>query len=353
MPRAFLRSGNPGQDVPHQRRIGLGGPRVSSMTTITRRSLVLGALAVPFAQSALAQTATGNITRIVVPFPPGGTVDPIARMVQPGLQQRLGTIIIIENKPGASGSIGAAQVAKSPPDGSNWVFVFDTHAVNPFLQNLPFDTEKDLEPVLLIGTAPNVVATHPGHPFKTFADVIAAAKAKPDSVTYGSIGSGSLGHLTMVLLSQRAGVKMVHVPYRGGGPLMNDALAGHVDLAIGSAALVTPQVSGGKLRAPCSDQRDPHPRPAGRADRDRERLPRVSNSYAWWGSFTAGARLRAIVDRFSKCAGGDTARTRHQEPHRGHADHDAARRPGRAAQVPGGPDEALGPGGQGAQHQDR
>jgi len=199
------------------------------MTTITRRSLVLGAIAVPFAQSAVGQT--GNITRIVVPFPPGGTVDPIARMVQPGLQQRLNTIIVIENKPGASGSIGAAQVAKSPPDGSNWVFVFDTHAVNPFLQNLSFDTEKDLEPVLLIGTAPNVVATHPGHPFKTFTDVIAAAKAKPDSVTYGSVGSGSLGHLTMVLLSQRAGVKMVHVPYRGGGPLMNDALAGHVDLA--------------------------------------------------------------------------------------------------------------------------
>jgi tripartite-type tricarboxylate transporter receptor subunit TctC len=121
-------------------------------------------------------------------------------------------------------------------------------AVNPFLQNLSFDTEKDLEPVLLIGTAPNLLATHPERPFKTFADVIAAAKAKPDSVAYGSVGSGSLGHLTMVLLSQRAGVKMVHVPYRGGGPLMNDALAGHVDLAIGSAALVTPQVTGGKLR---------------------------------------------------------------------------------------------------------
>ena len=192
----------------------------------------------------------------------------------------------------------AAQVAKSPPDGSNWLFVFDTHAVNPFLQSLPFDTEKDMEPVLLIGTAPNVVATHPGRPFKTFADVIAAAKAKPDSVTYGSIGSGSLGHLTMVLLAQRAGVRMVHVPYRGGGPLMNDALAGHVDLAIGSAALVTPQVSGGKLR--------------GLAQTSASRVPGLPDvptviesgfpgfeSYAWWGSFTAGGTPRAIVDRFS------------------------------------------------------
>jgi len=269
-----------------------------AMTTFTRRSLVLGAMAVPIAQSALSQPATGNITRIVVPFPPGGTVDPIARMVQPGLQQRLGTIIVIENKPGASGSIATAQVAKSPPDGSNWVFVFDTHAVNPFLQNLSFDTKKDLEPVLLIGTAPNVVATHPERPFKTFADVIAAAKAKPDSITYGSIGTGSLGHLTMVLLSQRAGVKMVHVPYRGGGPLMNDALAGHVDLAIGSAALVTPQVSGGKLR--------------GLAQTGATRVPGLPDvptviesgfpgfeSYAWWGTFTAGRTPRDIVDRFS------------------------------------------------------
>ena len=101
--------------------------------------------------------------------------------------------------------------------------------------------------------------------------MIAAAKAKPDGVTYGSIGSGSLGHLTMVLLAQRAGVKMVHVPYRGGGPLMNDALAGHVDLAIGSAALITPQVKGGKLRGHRADRRQARPRPAGRADRDRKR----------------------------------------------------------------------------------
>ncbi len=272
------------------------------MTRITRRTLMLGAVAAPFAAQPLianAQSQSGNIVKIVVPFPPGGTVDPIARMVQPGLQQKLGSTVIIENKPGASGSIGAAQVAKSPPDGSNWVFVFDTHAVNPFLQDLSFDTEKDLEPVLLIGTAPNVLATHPGRPYKTFADVIAAAKAKPDSVTYGSIGNGSLGHLTMVLLSQRAGVKMVHVPYRGGGPLMNDALAGHVDVAIGSAALITNQVTGGKLR--------------GLTQTGATRIPGLPDvpttiqdgfagfeSYAWWGSFTAGKTPRPIVDRFSK-----------------------------------------------------
>ena len=307
-------------------------------------------MAAPLAKSAFAQTAAGNITRIIVPFPPGGTVDPLARMVQPGLQQRLGTTIIIENKPGASGSLGAAQVAKSPPDGSSWLFVFDTHAVNPFLQSLPFDTEKDLEPALLIGTAPNVLATHPGRPFKTFADVIAAAKAKPDSITYGSIGNGSLGHLTMVLLGQRAGVKMVHVPYRGGGPLMNDALAGHVDLAIGSAALVTPQVKGDKLRGP--------------AQTSAARVPGLPSVPTVIESGFPGfevLRLVGLVHRRQDAAaagrslqqgvGGYAERTRHQEPCRGDADHPVARRPRRAAQIPRRPDEALGSGGEGAQHQ--
>ena len=266
------------------------------MTTLTRRTLVLGAVAAPFA--AQAQTSSSNIIKFIVPFPPGGTADPIARMAQPGLQQRLGATVIVENRPGASGSIGAAQAAKSAPDGTTLVIVFDTHAVNPFLQTLSFDTEKDLDPVLLIGTAPNIAATHPSRPFKTFSDVIAAAKEKPGTITYGSIGNGSLGHLTGVLLSQRAGVSMVHVPYRGGGPLMNDALAGHIDLAIASAALVTPQVKGGKLRA--------------LAQTGKTRIPALSDiptaiesgfagfeSYAWWGIFTPAPTPKPILERLS------------------------------------------------------
>jgi len=266
------------------------------MHSLTRRSILLGAAAMPFAAPRVSQ-AQSNVIKLIVPFPPGGTVDPIARMAQPGLQQRLGATVVIENKPGASGSIGAALAAKAPPDGKTWLFVFDTQAVNPFLQNLPFDTEKDLEPVLLIGTAPNLLATHPSRPFKTFADVIAAAKEKPDTITYGSIGSGSLGHLTMVLLAQRAGVKLVHVPYRGGGPLMNDAIAGHVDMGIGSAALVTPQIKGGKLR--------------GLLQTGKTRIPALPDiatpiesgfagfeSYAWWGVFAPGGTPKPVVERF-------------------------------------------------------
>lgn len=265
------------------------------MLTLTRRSIVLGAVAVPFA--ARAQTWPAGPIRIIVPFPAGGSVDAVARMVQPGLQKRLGATIVIENRPGASGSSGTGVVAKAPADGSSWVFVFDTHAVNPFLlASMPFDTEKELDPVLLIGTAPNLLATHPSRPFKTFADVVAAAKTRPN-ITYATIGGGSLGHLTMVLLSKRAGVELVHVPYRGGGPAMNDAVAGHVDLIIGSTALVTPHAMGGRVR------------PIMHTGKTRlASLPDVPSaidsgfagfeSYAWWGVFTAARTPKAIVDRF-------------------------------------------------------
>jgi tripartite-type tricarboxylate transporter receptor subunit TctC len=265
------------------------------MARIIRRTLVLGAAAAPFAAQAQAQTSSSNIVKFIVPFPPGGTADPIARMMQPGLQQRLGATVVVENRPGASGSIGTAAAAKSPPDGTTLVIVFDTHAVNPFLQNLSFDTEKDLDPLVFLGTAPNVLATNPARPYQTLADVIAAAKAKPDTITYGSIGNGSLGHLTMALLTERAGIKMVHVPYRGGGPLMNDSIANHIDVMIGSSALVTPQMMGGKLRGLVQTGAT---RVAGMPD-----LPTAIESgfpgfesYAWWGFLTPSHTPKPILE---------------------------------------------------------
>jgi tripartite-type tricarboxylate transporter receptor subunit TctC len=268
----------------------------------TRRSLVSAALASPLAAAlsdiAQAQTWPSGIIKIIVPFPPGGSVDPIARMAQPGLQQKLNATLVIENRPGSSGSMGTEIVAKSPPDGNTWVFCFDTHAVNPFLFDLKFDTVKDLEPVMLIGTAPNVLATHPSRPFKSFADVVAAAKEKPGSITYASIGSGSVGHLTMTLLSDRAGCKLVHVPYRGGGPAMNDAIAGHVDLIIGSAALVMPQVNA-KTIVPLLQ--------TGKARMTNlQSVPTAIESgftgfesYAWWGVFAPAGTPKPIVEKFA------------------------------------------------------
>ena len=274
------------------------------MTTITRRSLVLGTMAVPIAQSALSQPATTNSTRIVVPFPPGDTVDPIARMVQPRAAAAARTTIVIENKPGASGSIGTAQVAKSPPDGSNWVFVFDTHAVNPSLiPNLPFDTTRDLTPIMLVGTGGMALVAHTSEPYKSFRDVVAAAKAKPGSVAYGTIGAGSLGHLTMAQLGNQLGVEFNHVPYRGGGPLMNDAIGDQVPLAIGSVFLVSPYVTFGRLRAIAVTSAKPDPKLPGAEPIANQGVPGFE-VYTWWGVFgpanMPAALVKRIYDEFAK-----------------------------------------------------
>lgn len=247
---------------------------------------------------ALAQDWPTKPVKFIVPFPPGGSTDPMARMIGVKLAESLKQQFVVENKPGASGSIGAAQVAKSPADGYTFLFVFDTHAVNPSLiPNLPFDTTKDLAPVMLIGTAPMAIATGASKPYKSFDDVIRAAKAKPDTVTYGSIGNGSLGHLTMILVQQAAGVKLVHVPYKGGGPMTQDALGGQVELAIGSVAVLTPHVKGGKLRAI-----------AVTGDSRSHALPDVAtlaeqgfkgfSALAWWAIFAPAGTPKPIMDKF-------------------------------------------------------
>ncbi len=266
------------------------------MVKLTRRSIMLGAMAAPFA--ARAQSWPSGTIRLIVPFPPGGSVDAVARLAQVGLQQRLGVNVVVDNRPGASGSSGAAAVAKSPPDGNTWLVVFDHHAVIPaLLPNLTFDTEKDFDPVLLIATAPYVVAAHPSRPFKTLRELIAAAKAQPDKITYASIGTGTIGNLAMVVLGKQAGIQLVHVPYRGGAPAMNDAVAGHVDLINGSGALLTPQIRAGTIR------------PVFQMGKTRlTALPDVqtvgeagypgAEANAWWGVFAPAGTPKPIIARF-------------------------------------------------------
>jgi tripartite-type tricarboxylate transporter receptor subunit TctC len=255
------------------------------------------ALAAAVALPAAAQQWPTKPVRLVVPFPPGGSVDPLARLLGTKLGAAFGQQFIVENKPGASGSMGTAFAAKSPPDGYTFVFVFDTHAVNPTLiPKIPFDTAKDLAPVMLIGTAPMAIATNASKPYKDFGDVVKAAKAKPDTVTFGSIGNGSLGHLTMILVQQAAGVQLVHVPYKGGGPMTQDALGGQIELAIGSVAVIAPHVKGGKLRAI-----------AVTGDKRSQSMPDVPalaeqgfkgfSALAWWGIFAPAGTPKPILDK--------------------------------------------------------
>jgi tripartite-type tricarboxylate transporter receptor subunit TctC len=272
------------------------------MSGLTRRSVLLAAALAPVAAQVPASGQTpswpSGPIRIIVPFPPGGSVDAVARLAQAGLGQRLGVTVVVENRTGASGSTGTATVAKAPPDGNTWLVVFDTHAVNPsLLPNLPFDNEKDLAPVSLIATAPYVVARHPSRPYGNLGELIRAAKEKPGSISYASVGSGSIGHLALELLGKQAGITLIHVPYRGGGPALNDAVAGHVDLIIASAALLTPQIGAGAIR------------PVFQLGNSRLRalpdVPTVAESgypgaqaSSWWGFYAPGPTPKPIIERF-------------------------------------------------------
>jgi len=220
--------------------------KIRSLTPVLA---IAATLLLATAQHAQAQAwPTKQAIKLVAVFPPGGSVDQVARLLAQPLSQQIGQSIVVENKGGASGAIGTAAVAAAAPDGYTFAVVFDTHGVNPSLiPNMAFDSRKDLAPVVLIGTAPMVLATHAGSEFKTFADVVAAAKAKKGA-SYGTIGSGSLGHLAIELLGKGAGLEFQHIPYKGGGPLMNDAVAGHVPLAIGSVFLMKPHVDSKRMR---------------------------------------------------------------------------------------------------------
>lgn len=220
-------------------------------TLLSRRAAL--ALALGFTLAAAHAQATGDWPKrqpikLVAVFPPGGSVDQVARILAPVLQQQLGQNVIVENKGGASGTIGTQSVVASPPDGYTLAVVFDTHGVNPSLiPNLPYDTKKDLVPLVLVGTSAMVLATNANSEFKTFGDVVAAARARKP-VSYGSIGSGSLGHLAMALLAKNGNLEWTHVPYKGGGPLMQDAVAGHVPLSIASVFVTKPHIDSKRLR---------------------------------------------------------------------------------------------------------
>jgi len=216
---------------------------------------VIRSLAFAFAASlaalpAMAQDWPSKPVKFVVPFPPGGSVDPLARLLGAKLGDALKQQFIVENRPGAGGSIGTAFVAKSPADGYTILFVFDSHAVNQALiSKLPYDTARDFAPVMLVGTAPYAIATAAAKPWKSFTEVVSASKAKPESVSIGSIGNGTIGHLVLVQAQQAGGFRITHAPFAGGGPMSQNILGGQIDMGIGSVALLSPQVRSGKMRA--------------------------------------------------------------------------------------------------------
>ena len=198
---------------------------------------------------ALAQPYPAKPVRWIVSFPPGGTVDIVARILQPGLTAGLAQPVVIENRGGAGGSVGTEAVVRSAPDGYTFLLTLSSHTINPALYKLNYDVERDLAPVSLVVSVPQLIAAHPSAPAATLRELVTAAKAKPGFYAYASPGNGTPGHIAGELLKLRAGIDLVHVPYKGGGPALADALAGQVPFLMITAPAALPSARAGKLRA--------------------------------------------------------------------------------------------------------
>jgi len=202
-----------------------------------------------FVSTSFAQSYPSKPIRFVAPFAPGGGTDFIARVAAQKLTEALKQQVIVENRPGAAGTLGAEIGAKAPPDGYTFTVAAGSYAVNPSLYKLAFDPINDVTPVIQFSQGPFVIVSHPSLPAKTVKDLIALAKAKPGALNYATSGQGSIVHLSTELFSMMAGIKMTHIPYKGTGPAVTDTIAGHTQLLWGSAAAAVPQVKNGKLRA--------------------------------------------------------------------------------------------------------
>lgn len=212
-----------------------------------RHLLQAGALA-PFA--ARAQSWPGKPIRLVVPFPPGGTTDVVSRLIATELSKTLGQAVVVENKPGAGTVIGVDSVAKSAPDGHSLVTVANSFCVNQTLvKNLPYDSQRDLRPVALMGLSEHVLAVNASIGFKTLADLVAAAKQSPGKLSYASFGNGTSAHLSGEMLKAAAGIDLIHVPYKGQAPALADLLGGNVSVMFGNWPEFRGHVKSGKLAA--------------------------------------------------------------------------------------------------------
>jgi len=265
------------------------------------RKLLAALLAVPCV--ALAQAYPAKPVRIIVPFPPGGTTDLIARIMQPRFQEYLGQTLLIENRSGAGGSVGAAEVARAAPDGYTLLMVFDTHAVNHHIFKMAPDPFKALEHISLMVRSPSALVGVTSFAPNNLREVVAYAKANPERVTYSTPGSGSSNHLAALLLEEQAGIKMTHVAYKGGGPMIQALLSQQVNISFFSMPLMLPHIRAGKMK--------------GIAIGSRQRVPQLPDvqtlsetfpgfeQYSWFGILGPAGLPKEIVMKIHR----ETTRT--------------------------------------------
>jgi tripartite-type tricarboxylate transporter receptor subunit TctC len=208
---------------------------------------VVGAL-LALASPAMADDYPNRPVRLIIPFPPGGSNDVVGRVIATHLAEGLGRQVVVENKGGAGGVIGTEAAAKATPDGYTIAVISLAHAVNPWLYKLPYDPIKAFVPIGIMGKGPNVLSVFPGLPVKNVKELVALAKSKPGDLQYASAGVGSFQHLGAELFKLQAGVDMLHVPFKGGGPAMVDVMGGHTTVIFSSLVQTTPHIKSGKLR---------------------------------------------------------------------------------------------------------
>jgi tripartite-type tricarboxylate transporter receptor subunit TctC len=267
--------------------------------SVRLRGIVAAAGTLVALTAASAQTWPNKPIKLIVPFAPGGANDIVARLLQAPLEKALGQPIIVENRPGASGVVGTDLVAKSPPDGHTLGVALATHSVNPAVNpKMPYDTEKDLSPIILIGKNPLMFVVNANVPARTLAEFAALAKASPEKYNYSTPGAASQAHLVISQWSNLAGVRIQHVPYRGGAPAILSTVAGETQFSVMSSLVSAAHIQAGKLRALAvgSLARDPK----------FPDVPTVVESgypgieaVTWVGMFAPAGTPRPIIDRLN------------------------------------------------------
>jgi tripartite-type tricarboxylate transporter receptor subunit TctC len=258
--------------------------------------IVLAAL---MSAPAAAQTFPTHPLRLIVPFPAGGSNDVMARLIAPHLEQSLGQPVIVDNRPAAAGQVGTDAVAKAPPDGHTLLLVASSHTVTPALNpKLPYNTEKDFAPISLINTNAMVFLVHPGVPANTLTEFVALARKEPGKFNYASPGVGSQTQLTIELLSRRAGIKLVHIPYRGGAPATLAMISGESQFTMLAPNVLFPHIESGKLRAIATGSPARHPRLPTVPTTAELGMPNLK-AIQWVGVFTTAGTPKPVVDRLN------------------------------------------------------
>jgi tripartite-type tricarboxylate transporter receptor subunit TctC len=273
---------------------------VSSRLQRTMLGAALSLAAFVLATNASAQSYPTHTIRLIVPFPAGGSNDVMARIIAPRLEQALGQTVIVENRPAAAGQVGAEAVAKSPPDGHTLLLIASSFTVTPALNSkLPYNTEKDFAPISLINTNAMIFFVNPKVPAHTLKEFVELAKKEPGKYNYASPGVGSQTHLTIELLSRRTGIKLVHVPYRGGAPATQAIISGESQFTMLAPNVLFPHIEAGTMRPIASGAPKRHPRLPNVPTTAELGFPNIK-AVQWVGVLTTGGTPKTVVDRLNK-----------------------------------------------------